>query len=45
VLSESAEDLKLYDWLAAGPSPLRTRKSLFSVLGFAGGRRQRAGSS
>jgi hypothetical protein len=47
VLAESAEDLKLYEWMAGGAPRLDTRKSLFSVLGsvLAGGRKQKAETS
>jgi hypothetical protein len=41
VLAESSQDLKLYEWVAAG----LPRKPFFSMLGFAGGRKQQARSS
>jgi hypothetical protein len=41
VLSDSAKDLKLYEWLVSGAPPLQPRNSLFVALGsaFAGGSR------
>ena len=35
VMEESAEDLKLYEWLAAGAPPLPARRTLFSKIGAA----------
>jgi hypothetical protein len=40
VLSESAEDLKLFEWAAAGAPALAPRRSLFSALGSALNRRR-----
>jgi hypothetical protein len=47
VLTESAEDLKLYEWIAGGVPRLGMRKSLLSMLGsvLAVGHKQQAGSS